>query len=80
MLRALVASLCLLTGCTVVQKLTDFPPQARRTTPPVGLEHALAEGATAPDFSVALTGGTRFVLAEALRRGPVVLVFYRGHW
>jgi hypothetical protein len=41
---------------------------------------ALAERAKAPDFSLPSHLGGRVSLAEALRRGPAVLVFYRGHW
>jgi len=37
-------------------------------------------GHQAPDFSLADTSGRRVVLSELRRRGPVVLVFYRGHW
>ena len=35
---------------------------------------------TAPDFTVADHTGTPISLREAHARGPVLLVFYRGHW
>ena len=58
-----------------------FPPNARRTTPPPGLEErALKLGAAAPAISLPTSGGAPFVLADQLRRGPVALVFYRGSW
>jgi hypothetical protein len=37
-------------------------------------------GDKAPDFSLASTAGARVTLPELLRRGPLVLVFYRGDW
>lgn len=33
---------------------------------------------TAPDF--ALAGSSEVILSSATARGPVLLVFYRGHW
>lgn len=42
---------------------------------------AVAEGATAPDFTLHEAGtGDRVNLTEAVARGPVVLSFYRGQW
>ncbi|MEJ7735095.1 MAG: hypothetical protein WKG00_38640 [Polyangiaceae bacterium] len=41
---------------------------------------ALAERAQAPDFSLPSHLGGNVSLADVLRRGPAVLVFYRGHW
>lgn len=34
----------------------------------------------APDFSLPAHDGRTVTLAELSSRGPVVLVFYRGHW
>ena len=34
----------------------------------------------APLFELPTASGEPFALADALPRGPVVLVFYRGHW
>jgi FtsH-binding integral membrane protein len=35
---------------------------------------------TAPDFTLNDHTGRPFHLAEELKRGPVLLIFYRGHW
>jgi peroxiredoxin Q/BCP len=46
---------------------------------PLAAQAALAEGASAPDFSAdAALGGQpyRFILQDALKKGPVVLYFY----
>ncbi len=40
----------------------------------------LAVGAKAPLFSAIDAEKSTFVLAEALKKGPVVVIFYRGHW
>ena len=37
-------------------------------------------GAPAPDFTLPVGGGGEVTLKEKLAEGPVVLVFYRGHW
>lgn len=47
--------------------------QLRAVTP------ALPENATPPPFTLASTGGT-LDSAAALAKGPLVLIFYRGHW
>ena len=39
-----------------------------------------AEDAIAPDFSLAAADGAPVSLAELRAKGPVVVVFYRGHW
>lgn len=39
-----------------------------------------AVGGAAPDFALFDGHGERRRLSETLERGPVVLVFYRGHW
>jgi peroxiredoxin len=38
---------------------------------------ALAPGASAPDFTLPLVGGGKFSLAQALAKGPVILVFFK---
>jgi peroxiredoxin len=43
-------------------------------------EAALGAGDRAPDFSLPDLQGGRVHLSEILRRGPVVLAFYRGGW
>lgn len=41
---------------------------------------SLATEAAAPDFQLPAHDGRVISLATELARGPVVLVFYRGHW
>jgi peroxiredoxin len=43
-------------------------------------ERRLGVGNLAPDFSLPDARGGSFALSDALSRGPVVLVFYRGGW
>lgn len=40
----------------------------------------LTVGAEAPDFKAIDAEGNEFHLANALQNGPVVMIFYRGHW
>ncbi|MBE0663363.1 MAG: AhpC/TSA family protein [Bacteroidales bacterium] len=40
----------------------------------------LEAGVNAPDFIATVINGNNFSLKDALTEGPVVLVFYRGHW
>jgi hypothetical protein len=49
--------------------LTALP----RATPPAVAERA-------PDFELPDHQGDRFSLGRALADGPILLVFYRGHW
>ena len=44
-----------------------------RTTP-------LAVGDAAPAFTLSDARGESFALADHLEQGPVVAIFYRGHW
>lgn len=44
------------------------------------LEASLAEGESAPSFSLRDSGGNTVSLENALERGPVILSFYRGTW
>jgi peroxiredoxin len=37
-------------------------------------------GDFAPDFELVDSTGTRQRLSEMVSRGPLVLIFYRGHW
>jgi acyl transferase domain-containing protein len=43
-------------------------------------QSALTVGATAPDFELITRTKQRFCLSEAVRNGPVLLVWYRGSW
>ncbi len=42
--------------------------------------NALRIGETAPDFTLRQAGGGTLSLEKARETGPVVLIFYRGHW
>lgn len=39
-----------------------------------------AVGQVAPDFALPDSTGARRSLAELTADGPLVLIFYRGHW
>ena len=41
---------------------------------------ALKEGQTAPPFRLENSQGSPVSLSGLLRRGPLVLTFFRGHW
>jgi hypothetical protein len=41
---------------------------------------SVADGQTAPAFTLPDQDGAALSLAGALAAGPVVLVFYRGYW
>jgi len=51
---------------------------ADSTTP--SLQVGGAAGVLAPDFAALDHAGVERSLAAARARGPVVLLFYRGHW
>ncbi|NOY49684.1 MAG: AhpC/TSA family protein [Chlorobi bacterium] len=42
--------------------------------------HGLEVGTEAPMFTARDADGSSFVLSEELKKGPVVLIFYRGFW
>lgn|GEM_PF-3121102 len=48
---------------------------ASRTAP-----NALGVGDTAPDFVVPRAGGGEVDLRALRQKGPVAIIFYRGHW
>jgi len=68
-------------GVALLCSAADMPEHATRLSPPPALgKNALRTGDKAPPFELPVAGNGIFVLSEALRRGPVVLVFYRGSW
>ncbi len=70
-----------LLGAGLVLGAGGFPPHAGRATPPSGLEErARKPGEPAPPFVLPDAGGGSFALKNALQRGPVALLFYRGSW
>lgn len=44
------------------------------------LESALNVGDTAPDFQLPNASGEVVTFSEILKKGPVVLIWYRGGW
>jgi len=81
MKRTVILSACLLVGCGAMFKMMGLPPNPTRESPPPGIsEKALAVGSHAPELSLPALSGSTWSLQGALAKGPVVLVFYRGHW
>ena len=56
--------------------MKDSLQKSRKDNPQPGLK----VGTRAPDFSLGNALGKKITLSEELRKGPVVLVFYRGAW
>jgi peroxiredoxin len=58
------------------------PTNNETNVPQIGVTNndGLDVGAAAPDFSLPTADGGSFSLASARAEGPVVLVFFRGHW
>lgn len=69
--RALFPTLVLVALATFVNP--QSPAGGVRSTP-IGI------GDITPDFTLTDQDGRKVTLSEALRIGPVVLVFYRGYW
>lgn len=44
------------------------------------MERVLKVGVRAPEFKLPNQNGVMESSAELLKRGPLVLTFYRGHW
>jgi len=44
------------------------------------VEGMLKVGDQAPDFTLPSTRGGSVRLGDLLKRGPVVIAYYRGHW
>jgi protein-disulfide isomerase len=68
-------------GITVFAQMDTKPAaatMAKPTTPamPTGLK----VGDKAPDFVLKTADGKLFTLGEAIKSGPLVIVFYRGQW
>nr|WP_276316238.1 peroxiredoxin-like family protein [Paenibacillus artemisiicola] len=45
-----------------------------------GAGKGLNIGAAAPDFTLEDATGKRITLSEELKKGPIILIFYRGEW
>lgn len=79
--RSTALAVVALSGCVSLMKAAGYPPNPARTEPPSNIQQkALAVGAKAPAFRLPTASGRTFALTEELRQGPVILLFYRGHW
>jgi peroxiredoxin len=66
--------------CSLTFLLLAYPIKAQHQFQSADEVGGLAVGTTVQDFEAIDQFGNRFQLAEALRGGPVVLIFYRGQW
>ena len=57
--------------------ITSVPSQTYKT---VDEAEGLLPGTKAPAFTATDTDGKDYSLEEALAKGPVVMIFYRGYW
>ncbi len=57
--------------------MTNIHAQENRS---VDEAKGLNAGTEAPDFRAIDASGNEFHLRQALKKGPVVMIFYRGHW
>ncbi len=90
----LAAGLALSTASAVLSAAEDPYPRYKpstRSPEPIDIRtnaygasrsapNALEIGARAPDFTVPRAGGGTVSLRDAHQDGPVVIIFYRGHW
>jgi len=60
-----------------IQKLMD---QAIKDLSETNLAKGLTVGEQAPDFTLLDATGTLITLSDELKKGPVILTFYRGAW
>ena len=73
--------LLFLSACGTVLQAAGYPPEAMRRTAPEGIEErAPSVGAMAPAVELRSHEGERYSLDTARTKGPVVVLFYRGHW
>jgi peroxiredoxin len=61
-------------------RLTTIDEAAQALVESGAAEQALRPGDKAPDFQLSDGDGMRWSSAHMLRRGPLVVVFYRGRW
>lgn len=74
-------SLLGLLGAGFLVATAGIPPNPGRQTPPPGLEdRARKVSEQAPAFELPAASGGSVALAQALKGGPVAVVFYRGFW
>jgi hypothetical protein len=90
---ALLAIAALATPRTGLADEKPYPQYKPSTRSPAALDirgnaygasadapQALSIGDRAPDFSAPRSGGGLVSLRSVRKQGPVVLIFYRGHW
>ncbi|TFW18675.1 peroxiredoxin-like family protein [Duganella callida] len=68
------------TGCTGEVPFDALRHALRNVIDPGGLDKALSAGARAPSFVLRDTSGKDVALEQLLRKGHVVITFYRGIW
>ncbi|MBA2174918.1 AhpC/TSA family protein [Halobacillus locisalis] len=62
------------------QHVTDNVNKATEELIDAGTATGLKEGVKAPDFTLENASGEWITLSEELKKGPVILNFYRGGW
>ncbi len=70
-MKKIILTLALVLG------MMNINPQETRSADEAS---GLPVGAEAPDFRAIDADGKPFELTQALKNGPVVMIFYRGHW
>jgi hypothetical protein len=71
--RLLLSAIFTTLACLGVVLWIACAPLTTRTT-------ALTTAGTAPEFALPTQEGSVVRLSEMRKAGPVVVVFYRGHW
>ncbi|MCO4762161.1 MAG: hypothetical protein KC502_11695 [Myxococcales bacterium] len=67
-------------GCGALMSVAGFPPEARRTTKPVGIDsRAVQIGAQTARTSLLAADGSNVTFGGPAAK-ETLLVFYRGHW
>ena len=88
--KLLLATCLIMSTCLVSAAIPLYKPSSNSPSP-IDISsneyggHSVAPGALgigefAPDFRLALSDGDHFILSEEAKEGPVVIIFYRGHW
>ena len=89
-LASLAAAYCFTTAYCLAGEAPLYKPSSRAPAPidirsnaygaSTLAPEALRIGEFAADFTVPLSGGGNATLSQLRRGGPVVIIFYRGHW
>ena len=62
------------------QVLKIFAQGIEKVRQSEAMKQAVKKGDTAPDFTLPSTDGKKVRLKDLLKKGPVVIVWYRGAW